>query len=107
VGAVQDASRSPALPALPELPELEEPLAPEPEDLLPPVLLDPVLEEPPAPELLVDFEPDDPPDSSHALARKRTAASARTNFSSRRIDREPLTAHGLPVTHHVGGTPFK
>jgi len=104
VGAVQDASRIPALPALPEL---EEPLAPEPDDLLPPVLLDPALEEALAPELLADPEPDDPPDSSHALARKRTAASARTNFSCRRIDREPLIAHGLPVRHHVGRTLFK
>jgi hypothetical protein len=104
VGAVQDASRTPALP---ELPELEEPLAPEPEDPLEPAPLAPELEEALAPELLVDPEPDEPPDSSHPLPRKRTAASARTNFSSRRIDQELLVAHGLPARHRSSTTPFK
>jgi hypothetical protein len=82
VGAVQDASRSPALPEFEEPldPELEEPLDPAPEEPL-----DPELEEALPPELTVaEFEPDELPDSSHPLA-SRTALSARANLSRRRM----------------------
>jgi hypothetical protein len=104
VGALQDASRIPALPALPEL---EEPLDPELEDPLEREPLDPALEELLAPELLVDPEPDEPPDSSHALASKRTATSARTNFSSRRIDQERVECTWVASQVFLGQDAFQ
>ena len=86
---------------MPAPPGLEEPLAPGLEEPLAPEL-----EEPLAPEsTLVDSERDELSGGSHPVARK-TAPSARASFSRRRIDHEPLDAHGLPTRPRSGETPL-